>query len=341
MSYRFGKAMDYHRTLKDGQYVLAPVLGFSSTVFGATAAIGKLKGASPEVVANALGIAASVSPINTLRPYFDHTPIPTINYLLAGALTQAAMTAAHMAQLGHRGNLEILHDAEFGYRRFIGTGRWAPEVITAELGEDWRFPAEQTYKPYPHCRALHGLLDALTDVVATNDLKPSEIDATRAWGEGWVLRPVFLNRTIEPVIDGQFSSVHGLAVGAHRLTPRAAWQDPDVVFDPSVLGLMDKISFEPHQDWATAVGAHAAGRPSRVEVDARGATYTAETSYPHGTPSPDPGTMMTTYELAAKFRNSATNVITDEQIDHVVNAVLNLETITDIGTIMRGVSRAA
>lgn len=38
MSYRFGKAMDYTRDVKeDGTMAFAPVLGYVATIFGATA----------------------------------------------------------------------------------------------------------------------------------------------------------------------------------------------------------------------------------------------------------------------------------------------------------------
>ncbi|MGN5477914.1 hypothetical protein ACTMU2_16060 [Cupriavidus basilensis] len=42
--------------------------------------------------------------------------------------------------------------------------------------------------------------------------------------------------------QAQFSIAHGSkSVGAHRIPPGKAWQSPEVVFDPSVLDLMDKI----------------------------------------------------------------------------------------------------
>ncbi|WP_415913641.1 MmgE/PrpD family protein [Paraburkholderia sp. J63] len=96
---RIGKAMDYLRDMKDGQLDTPKVFGFASTVFGATAAI---------------------------------------KYTMA-ALVQSAMLAAHMGQMGHRGDFQLLDDAEHGYARFIGTRRWAPERITAGLGDQWGF----------------------------------------------------------------------------------------------------------------------------------------------------------------------------------------------------------
>ena len=51
----------------------------------------------------------------------------------------AAITAASMAELGHRGDLQALDDQEFGYPRYIGTRRWEPSAITTGLGDEWKF----------------------------------------------------------------------------------------------------------------------------------------------------------------------------------------------------------
>lgn len=341
MSYRLGKAMDYLRDTRDGKVSPPPVYGYSSTVFGATAAIALLKGCSREVLASALGIAGSISPVNSQVAWFQHAPSSTIKYLLAGALTQAAMTAAHMADLGHRGDVLILDDREFGFPRFIGTRRWEPEAITANLGAEWRFPAEQAYKPYPHCRILHALIDVLIEIVKTNDIQPHEIDGIKVFVEGFVEQPVWLNRNIEHVHDAQFSIAHGIALAAHRPPPGKAWQDPGLVFSRSVMDLMNKVTHEVHPDYVKLLTSHAASRPAKIEVHARGRTFVGEKRYPKGSPSPDPASTMTTDELVEKFVYNAEGVIPSSNVDAIVNAVLHLETVDDIGMIMRRAGKAA
>ena len=41
--------------------------------------------------------------------------------------------------------------------------------------------------------------------------------------------------------DAQFSIAHGIALAAHFPPPGRAWQDPKLVFSPSVMGLMNKV----------------------------------------------------------------------------------------------------
>ena len=69
MSNRIGKAQDYLRDVKDGKISPPPVHGYSSTVFGATAAIGRVKGHSAATMAHAMGIAGSMACASRLRAW--------------------------------------------------------------------------------------------------------------------------------------------------------------------------------------------------------------------------------------------------------------------------------
>jgi 2-methylcitrate dehydratase PrpD len=335
LSNRFGKAMDYIRDTVDGKFAMPPILGYTSTVFGATAAVTQLRNATADVTAHALAIAASISPVNSHRSWIEHTPVSTIKYTMAGPITQAALSAAHMALLGHRGDPAVFDDAEFGYRRFIGSSRWNPDRLTAALGKDWYFQRENSFKHYPHCRALHGLLDLLMGILDENGIQATEIDAIRAWGEGHVDRPCWTNNAINDPVDGQFSTAHGLAVGAQRLPSSKVWQSPEVVFAPHVIGLMRKVTYQTHPDWATAISTDPAARPSRIEVDARGGTFSAELRYPKGTPGAAGGVEMSDEELAAKFRTNAEGVLRSDVIDGAMGVIMNLESVSDASTVLR------
>ncbi|WP_175817240.1 MmgE/PrpD family protein [Burkholderia diffusa] len=336
MSYRFGISMNGTREYKDGKAATAAVVGYSSTIFGATASASKLKGLSTERIANALAIAAAISPVNAHGAWLRHAPPSTIKYLLAGALAQSALTATEMGDVGHRGDLQLLDDAEFGYPRFIGTTLWKPEQITTGLGEEWLFPNFLMFKPYPHCRVMHAPLDILIELVHQHELRVDEIDSITAYGEGWAyVLPSFVFRDIREPQDAQFAFAHGLAVAAHRIPPGPKWQDPEVVFDPSVMKLMEKVRLEVHPDSADAHGKNPSSRPSRVEIRARGQLFTGDKLFPKGTPSSDSQSYMTTEELVRKFRNFAGEFVEPLIVDRVIDAVLNLEKVDDFGAVMR------
>lgn len=334
MSWRIGKAMDYLRDMKDGQLDTPKVFGFASTVFGATAAIGMLQRQSAETLAHSLSIAGYTSPVQSMMAFFHHAPSTTIKYTMAAALVQSAMLAAHMGQMGHRGDFQLLDDAEHGYARFIGTRRWAPERITAGLGDQWGFVSEQLYKLYPHCRILHGPLDCLSEIVEKNDLRPEEIDSIELLVEGFVEKPTWLTQDIQHVHDGQFSIAHGMAIGAHRLPPGREWQDPKHVFSPSVLGLMKKVRHRVHPDYLKELSSDGSARPSRVEVKARGQTFVAERLYPKGSPSPDPSNRLSTGELIDKFHRNAEGVVPRSRAEAIVDAVMELDRGGNVAALM-------
>ncbi len=333
---RIGKAMDYLRDVKDGVVDTPAVIGYSCSIFGAVAAIARLRRLPASTIADALGIAGNISPVNSHRAWVEHTPSTTIKYLHAGALTQSSFIASYMAEFGHRGDLQILNDAEFGYARFIGSKRWEKACIVDRLGEVWGFPREMSYKPYPHCRILHALLDALTEIVETNDIRPNEIDRIEAWVEGICERPIWWNRRIEHVQDAQFSIAHGVAVGAHRVKPGKAWQDPSFVFSDSVMRLMNKVEHKVHPRYVEWLVSDPASRPAYVEVFARGRSFAAERRYPRGSNSvAEPGFALSDAELTAKFLHNADGVIAKSAAERIVELVMDLDSVPDLRTLMR------
>ncbi len=335
ISNRIGMGMDYLRDTKDGKVDPPPVFGYAETIFGATAAIGMLRGLGENVIANALGIAGSISPVNSQTAWFQHAPSSTIKYQHAGTLVQSALTASYAAEFGHRGDIRILDDEEFGYRRFIGTRRWFADRMMADLGTEWCFPAQSSIKPYPHCRVLHALIDTMTEILDTNAIGVEEIDGIKIYVEGMVEQPVWLNREILTTHDAQFSIAHGIAVGAHRVPPGPGWMDPALVFGPSVMGLMEKVTHEVHPDYVKLLTGNAASRPAKIEIRARGQVFSGERRYPKGSRSPDPASFMTDEELIAKFMRNVDGILPRDNAERIVEQAMNLVGVPDFGTIMR------
>jgi 2-methylcitrate dehydratase PrpD len=291
------------------------------------------------MLANALGIAGSMAPVNSQWSFSVHSSISTLKYHVAGVLANTATNAAMLAELGHTGDLELLDDDERGWRRMINTVRWEPQRITSDLGREWWFPSEQTYKPYPHCRLMHTPFDTLINILETNDIQVNEIEEIQAWVEGYAMQPLWLNRTITHVTQGQFSIAHGLSVAAHRIQVGKKWQSPEVVFSPSVLALMEKIKFDVHPDYAKQLSANGASRPTRVEVHARGQVFAEERLYPKGSPSPDPATYMTNEELGAKFARNAEGVLELVAAEEALELMWNMESADDLRKLIRLISK--
>ena len=204
------------------------------------------------------------------------------------------------------------------------------------IGPSWvtPFPSASAFKPYPHCRVTRGVLHALIELVKEHNIEPDEIDSLTAWGEGWAEQmPSFMNRDIEQPFDAQFSFPHVLALAAHGVPPGRDWQDPELVYAASVARLMDKVVWRSHPDWADAVARDPAARPSRVEISARGKTFVESRDYAKGSPSHDPSSYMTTSELIEKFERNAADVLPASDTERLIELVLSLEAVTDIGSI--------
>jgi 2-methylcitrate dehydratase PrpD len=335
MSTRLGRAMDNLRDSKDGKSTPPKVFGYASTIFGGTAAIGKLKGHSREVIAHSLGIAGCISPVNFQMFWYQHPPSSTIKYTVAGVIAQQALTAAHLGEFGHRGDVHVLDDRDWGYARFIGTAKWEPDHITRGLGTEWLFPALTSYKSYAHCRIMHSSFDCVIKIVEDHHIQPHEIEGIKVYVEGFAEQPVWLNRQIEHVNDAQMSMAHGVAMAAHRPRDGRAWQDPALVFSPSVLALMAKVTIEVHPDYVKLLTTHGASRPAWVELRARGQRFVGEKRFPKGSPSPDPETYMTNDELIHKFRQNADGVLSASNIDRLIDAVMTIDETDDMSALMR------
>ena len=341
ISNRFGKAMDYIRDTQNGTVAMPPVLGYTSTIFGATLAITRLRRESAEVTGHALGIAAGITPANSHRSWLEHVPVSTIKYTMAGPVVQSALMAAHLAALGHTGDIQTFDDAEFGYRRFIGSTRWEPQRITANLGNEWYFPTENSFKHYPHCRALHGLLDLLNQTMSENSIRPAEIDEIRAWGEGHVERASWLTTEITRTVEAQFSIAHGLAVGAQQLRPSKAWQSPEVVHDGRVLELAGKVRYTRHPEWISSMASDPAARPSRIEIDANGQTYSADLRYPNGTPAAGGGAGTSDEYLIEKFMINVEGVLPSEAAERAMKSIFSLEDCADVAPVLKSLGASS
>lgn len=334
MCFRLSKSMDDLRDVVDAKPATPRVFGYASMVFGLSAAASMLKELTESQTATALGIAGGTSPVNALRPWQVHMPNTTVKYGLGPGIVLSSMTAAYLAELGHRGDRLMLDDEEFGYPGLVNSKKWDPSLLTTGLGEEWRFPTATSFKPYTITRTMHATLDALVQVINENNIKVDEIDSITAYGEGWSVEvPVYANRNIEKPYDAQFSFAHAVAVAANGVRPGKDWQDPDVVFSDSVLGLMPRIEWRGHPDWGSAVAQNPLARPARAEVSARGTTFVADRFYPKGSTSPDPSTYMTTDELIMKFRHNADGVITSESAQQVIDTMLVLDQVEDVATL--------
>jgi 2-methylcitrate dehydratase PrpD len=331
ISARIGAALPHYRDAIGEKVTVPPVSGFDCAVFGGTAGAGKIMGIDRSGLSNALGIAACVAPLPTGGKLVRTYGMPSIKYVLAGWLCQAELTAARLAQMGHSGDTSVF-EGEYGFWRFYGSNKWEPERILEGLGSTWRLLSIR-YKCYPCCGGLQTALDCFSSIVAENNLVAEEIEAVEAYLEGFCDEPMFRSTRLDTEADAQFSAAYLFGVAVHRVPIGPAWYGQATMGDPKVLGFMKKVKSRPHPDYAAAIRRDPTTTLSKVEVRARGRVFSEERTHHKGSPALET-TRMSDADLVAKFRVNASEVLTRDKIDRLIERIMSLEMTEDVSQLM-------
>ncbi len=296
-------------------------------IFGATAGAAKVLGLSSQQMAHALGIAAYLCPLPVCRDWEDTVPKSMIKYVSAGWICQTSVTAALLAKEGYTANPHVF-DGEYGFARFYGAERWAPEMVVDNLGTQWRF-MEMAYKPYPCCRFFHAQLDAFINIIEKNGLLPDDIESITSYALPFVANTAPYD--VQTQVDAQFSLPFVFSLAAHRVRAGAAWQDWETIRDPKIRIFMKKVTMITDPKAMEIKRKDPRSYPAKVEVKAKGKTFTEETRYAKGTNFTD--LRATDEELIEKFRGNAARVLTEEKIHKAVECIFGLEKVEDINTL--------
>lgn len=293
--------------------------------FGAAAGAGKLLNLDRDKMTNALGIAGHLCQVLTHARFSFSEHRHMTKYGTPGWQNTGAVDAVLLAEMGYMGDTTVF-DPEHGFWKFCGYEEWHPEKMMEGLGKTWIFP-RVNYKLYPCCGMLHGALDCFYSIIDQNNLMPEEIESVTAYCHPTVEMPCFTNQEVVNIVDAQFNPRYVFAVAAHRVRIGVEWQDTDTMRNPEILEFGKKVSCVPHPEFGKK---RKDGQPvflNKVEVVARGKTFTEEREGLRGSTH---GTDLTDEELVEKFRHNASRVLTQDKIEGAVDSLLNIEKLTNI-----------
>lgn len=184
--------------------------------FGAAAAAWSLSGGDdPEVLANALGLAGSVTGgLWRMR----HEPGEAKQFHILHAI-ETGTRAATAALRGLRGPRFILEGEQ---------GLWAatcdaPRGERLIGGDDWRID-EVSFKPWGACRHAHPAIDAALQLQAQGELAGGILVETYADALAFCDRP-----DPRTVTEAKFSLQHAVAIVIERGVPTLADFEPDAI----------------------------------------------------------------------------------------------------------------
>jgi 2-methylcitrate dehydratase PrpD len=284
-------------------------------VFGAAAASGKLLHLNPQQMTWALGIAATQSA--GLREMFGtmcksfHPGQAARNGLMAALLAARDFTSSERGIEAARGFAHVL------------STRFAPEVITRGLGDSHEL-ARNMYKPYPCGLVIHAVIDGCLELRALHSFAPTDIERVELAVHPMVLE-LTGKRTPSTGLEGKFSVYHAAAVALLRGAASEVQFSDEVVCDPAVVALRQRVSAAADPKVGSYLEAY-------VKIVLRDETV-LERHVPHAL-----GTLarpMSDADLEGKFRTLVEPILPSGQIDALIAHCWNLDQITDVGVLAR------
>ena len=312
--------------------------GYAPAIFGGVAGASQLLGLGDEQTTNAFGIAgASLPPAAMVKWTRTSPPVSMTKYNgWAGWVSQLATVAALLAQKGFTGDTTIL-DGEWGFWQFYGSPFFKRDVLTGGLGTVWH-PDKVWFKPYPCCGLNFTGIDGILKIMRENEIKPGDIEHILVQANNILLTPVRLGTEVTTQIDTQYTNTYLFAVAAYYGSrPGPLWQSPNVMRDPKVIDLMQKVDVQLHpKDEELGPKALREGKglyfDTVVEVTAKGRKFTTEVAVPPGTAA----FPMTDEELREKFRDNASySPLEVDRVEEVIHTCAKLEELDDMAKLLK------
>jgi 2-methylcitrate dehydratase PrpD len=283
-------------------------------VFGAAAAVGRLLGLDERRMCWALGTAATQAA--GLREMFG----TMCKSLHPGRAAQNGLMSALLAAKNFTSSEQAI-EAPRGFAHVTST-RFDPTVITEGLGQRYEILSNM-YKPYACGLVVHAAIDGCIELTREHGLTPDEIERVDLTVSPLVLE-LTGKRSPKSGLEGKFSVYHAAAVGIiHGAAGEAQFSD-DVVRDPRVIALRDRV-------FATEDGA--IGRTeARVSIGLRnGRRLDRHVEHALGTLERP----MSDADLEAKFRGLVSGILPEGRVEQLMATCWSVESLGDAGEIAR------
>jgi 2-methylcitrate dehydratase PrpD len=291
-----------------------PTERFGVVVFpgavGPAAAGAKAFGLDLGKTVSALGLALSGAGISLLNLGTD------AHFLESALQSLQGIMAAEMAKEGMTSNPDIGQYLS----NFLGKENINPEKMVLDLGQVWQF-RNIGIKKYPCCFFTHRQIDVVLELkkehnLLFDDIEKIEVHASPA--DEWCNRP-------EPqsLGDLQFSFQHLL--GAAMLDGDVNFDnvDADILLDPRYKEARSKIEVVIHPDRSPVL----VQAPAEVIIRKKdGKIFSGQRMFTIGSLQ-EPLSVEQYIELYSKFTKG---ILSNEQIEKSVEAILNLEQLNDV-----------
>lgn len=300
----------------------------------AVATIAARRGGSGEdgvraAVLHSLGVAASMASgiIEANRTG------GTVKRIHCGWAAHAAVCAAELVRHGLTGPPTVL-EGRFGFFEAWLHGRADLTAVTEGLGESWSVPGI-FFKPYPANHFTHAAVDAAA-ALRRAGVTPEQVHRLvlgvpapnlRTIGE-----PIELKRRPETGYMAQFSGPYAVAVGLYGGGGLGAALDDytdELARDPARRALMDRVDVVADDECTAIFPRQFPAVLTARLVDGRELVEKVLTT------RGGPERPLSADELAQKFRDNASRVLTTAQVEALATAGAGLEQRSDLTAMLR------
>lgn len=298
----------------DRGFHMTPTCG----VFGATAAVGMLRGFDEERFEAAFGLNGSQSAgslqflENGAWNKRAHPGLAGHSALVSAAFAAHGFFAANEPLEGVRGFLQGYSDDPY------------PEKATAGLGKEYEL-LNVGIKPYPCCRYMHAPMDVLFELAEREEIEPDEIErvTVNIATPGIKLTGDPTNTYPQSFVDCQFSMPFGAALVLAR---RDAGVDTfseaiENGIDDELKRLIDTTTVEA-AEWTEE--AYPERWSAEVAIETNSQTYTGRTEFARG----EPENPLSWDELVGKYEELTEPVMGPENAVQARKAIANVESIS-------------
>jgi 2-methylcitrate dehydratase PrpD len=240
--------------------------------------------------------------------------------LHAGKSAYHGVLASMLASRGFNSSPEIL-EGSLGFTKIFSATQ-QNNAITAGLGRTWMITGNG-YKPHACGVVLHPLIDAMIDVSRKTRQPASEVVRVEVLVHPDVIRITGID-TPSSGLMSKFSANHAAAVAYIDQAAGVAQFTNERSGDSAVQALRKLIQVKPDPSFRLDQSAAMVRTKS-------GATHDAQIAHATGTA----GNPMPDQALREKFLGNATPVIGADQARRVVDMIWTLETLSDVGELVR------
>lgn len=328
----------YEITCRIGRAALIGKLqdfGFHPTgingTFGASVVTAKLMDLEPEKIATALGIGGSLASglleaqrEGSLTKRF-HAGWAAHNGIIAGSLAKEGYTAPHN-----------IFEGRLGFFNAFVRNRETIDIIAKDLGSTYEIE-KPNYKPYACCVASHPAISATLRVMHRYNIKASEIEkievGIQSWAVPLVCEPSMSKYSPTNTVDAQFSIYYSTAVAAIRRSA-PLFEDFSLgnLRNPTVLKLARKVKaiVDPTLKDESYSGGNLHRLGSATILTRNGKQYHMD--------SGDSFYRMSLDEVKNKFIELTRSTFTPTKVDHILEAINELEKLESIDTLLRSIT---